>query len=67
MTAGPREADILVIGAGVGGLCTAARLASAGRRPLLVERADRVGGRASTVEVDGFKLNTGPSRSSSAA
>jgi phytoene desaturase len=54
-----RDSDVLVIGAGVGGLCAAARLAAAGRRPLLVERADRVGGRASTYEVDGFKLNTG--------
>jgi phytoene desaturase len=59
MGAEARDADILVIGAGVGGLCAAARLASAGRRPLLVEQADRVGGRASTYEVDGFKLNTG--------
>jgi phytoene desaturase len=59
MGTGARDADILVIGAGVGGLCAAARLASGGRRPLLVERADRVGGRASTYEVDGFKLNTG--------
>jgi phytoene dehydrogenase-like protein len=51
--------DVLVIGAGMGGVCAAARLAVAGQRPLLVERADRVGGRASTYEVDGFKLNTG--------
>src|SRR4051794_41927310 len=57
MTTGP--ADVLVIGAGVGGVCAAARLAAAGQRRLLVERADRVGGRASTYEVDGFKLNTG--------
>jgi phytoene dehydrogenase-like protein len=51
--------DVLVIGAGMGGVCAAARLAVAGQRALLVERADRVGGRASTYEVDGFKLNTG--------
>ncbi|MGH9054641.1 MAG: phytoene desaturase family protein [Acidimicrobiales bacterium] len=49
----------MVVGAGVGGLCTAARLAKAGARVLLVERSDRVGGRASTVEVDGFLVNTG--------
>ncbi len=53
------QVDTLVIGAGMGGVCAAARLAAAGRRPLLVERSDRVGGRASTYEVDGFKLNTG--------
>jgi phytoene dehydrogenase-like protein len=51
--------DALVIGAGVGGLCAAARLAHRGRRTLLVESRDRVGGRASTEELDGFKVNTG--------
>jgi len=51
--------DALVIGAGAGGLCAAARLAHAGRRTLLVESRDRVGGRASTVEEEGFLVNTG--------
>src|SRR5690348_4289541 len=51
--------DALVIGAGAGGLCAAARLAHRGRRTLLVESRDRVGGRASTEERDGFKINTG--------
>lgn len=54
-----RRADVLVIGAGVGGLCAAARLAHHGRRVIVVESRDRVGGRASTVDVDGFKINTG--------
>jgi len=51
--------DALVIGAGAGGLCAAARLAHRGRRTLLVESRDRVGGRASTEDQDGFKINTG--------
>jgi phytoene desaturase len=51
--------DALVIGAGAGGLCAAARLAHAGRRTLLVEGRDRVGGRASTEDQNGFKINTG--------
>lgn len=51
--------DALVIGAGAGGLCAGARLAHSGRRTLVVERRDRVGGRASTEELDGFKVNTG--------
>jgi phytoene dehydrogenase-like protein len=51
--------DVLVIGAGAGGLFAAARLAKAGRRVLVVERLDKVGGRASTTEVDGFKVNDG--------
>jgi phytoene desaturase len=51
--------EVVVIGAGVGGLCAAAKLAHAGRRVLVVDREPRVGGRASTEEVDGFRLPTG--------
>jgi len=51
--------DALVIGAGAGGMAAAGRLQAAGYRTLLVERCDRVGGRASTIEVDGFRVNTG--------
>jgi phytoene dehydrogenase-like protein len=50
---------VLVIGAGMGGLCAAARLAAAGQKPLLVERSDRVGGRASSFQKDGYTINTG--------
>lgn len=51
--------DAVVIGAGAGGLFTAARLAHHGYRTLVVERLDKVGGRASTDDIDGFKVNTG--------
>lgn len=51
--------DALVVGAGAGGLFAAARLAHAGYRTLVVERLDKVGGRASTTEIDGFKVNDG--------
>lgn len=51
--------DALVIGAGAGGLCAAARLSHLGYRTLVVERLDRVGGRASTDDIDGFKVNNG--------
>jgi phytoene desaturase len=51
--------DVLVIGAGAGGLFTAARLAHRGYRTLVVERLDKVGGRASTDDIDGFKVNNG--------
>lgn len=53
------EFDVIVIGAGVGGLCTAALLSHHGYRTLVVEAADRLGGRCSTEEFDGFKLSTG--------
>ncbi|WP_067904420.1 phytoene desaturase family protein [Nocardia vaccinii] len=51
--------DALVIGAGAGGLFTAARLSHLGYKTLVVERLDKVGGRASTDDVEGFKVNNG--------
>lgn len=59
MTSDGDHFDALVIGAGVGGIATAARLTLAGYRTLLVEALERVGGRASTRDVQGFLLNTG--------
>ncbi|GLZ49692.1 oxidoreductase [Actinomycetospora sp. NBRC 106375] len=53
------DVDVLVIGAGAGGLFTAARLAHRGYRTLVVERRDRVGGRASSEVIDGFTVNNG--------
>jgi len=53
------EVDVLVVGAGMGGVCAAARLAHGGQKVLLVDRGERVGGRASSFEVDGFTVNTG--------
>jgi len=54
-----RAFDAVVVGAGAGGLCAAARLAHGGLRTLLVDDHDRLGGRASTEEIDGFKVNIG--------
>lgn len=51
--------DALVVGAGAGGLFTAARLTHLGYRTLVVERLEHVGGRASTRDIDGFKVNDG--------
>ncbi|KXF53082.1 amine oxidase [Rhodococcus sp. SC4] len=51
--------DAVVIGAGAGGMAAAARLNHYGYRTLLVECRDEVGGRASTVDLEGFKINTG--------
>src|ERR1700759_3222270 len=53
------DTDVLVVGAGAGGLLTAARLAHLGYRTLVAERLDHLGGRASTRDVDGFKVNNG--------
>lgn len=57
--AADHEFDAIVVGAGAGGLFTAARLATKGYRTLVLERLDKVGGRASTDDIDGFKVNNG--------
>jgi monoamine oxidase len=44
----PREADIVVIGAGAAGVAAARRIAAAGRKVLVVEAANQVGGRCIT-------------------
>jgi phytoene desaturase len=51
--------DVVVIGAGVGGLVAAAQLALRGHRPLILEAEDRLGGRFSTIDVDGYRVPTG--------
>lgn len=50
----------IVIGAGIGGLATAARLARAGYDVTIVEKSSRPGGRTNIVEKDGFRFDTGP-------
>ena len=53
--------QIAVIGAGVGGLAVAARLASRGYEVDVYEKLPRCGGRAHLIEDAGFKFDTGPS------
>src|SRR5712692_801984 len=51
--------DVIVIGGGVNGLVTATLLAKAGRKTLVLERGDRVGGCARTGEIaPGFRCPT---------
>ncbi|WP_037609310.1 phytoene desaturase family protein [Streptacidiphilus rugosus] len=53
-------ARIVVIGAGMGGLATAARLATVGHRVTLCEAADTHGGMVGDHRRDGFRFDTGP-------
>ncbi|CAJ1494909.1 flavin monoamine oxidase family protein [[Mycobacterium] burgundiense] len=46
----PREADVVVVGAGLSGLIAARTVLAAGLRPLVLEADDRVGGRILTEE-----------------
>jgi phytoene desaturase len=54
-------ASVAVIGAGVGGLAVAARLAAQGHAVTVLEQADAVGGKVGTFSRDGFTFDTGPS------
>lgn len=52
---------IAIVGAGVGGLATAARLAHRGHEVEVFEKLAECGGRAHIIEDHGFKIDTGPS------
>lgn len=52
--------DVVVIGAGVGGLVSAALLAARGRSVTLVEAATGPGGKLRAVDVDGVPIDGGP-------
>ncbi|MEU8791740.1 NAD(P)/FAD-dependent oxidoreductase [Streptomyces sp. NPDC048643] len=51
---------IAVIGAGMGAMAAAARLAVAGHRVVVYERAETYGGSVGRFERDGFAFDTGP-------
>lgn len=51
---------IVIIGAGFGGLSAAVRLASKGHDVHLIDKRDKLGGRAYRYEVNGFKFDAGP-------
>ncbi|MEV7137689.1 phytoene desaturase family protein [Streptomyces tauricus] len=53
-------ARIVVIGAGMGAMAAAARLAVAGHRVTVYERATTYGGAVGRFERDGFAFDTGP-------
>ena len=56
---GPTD-RVVVVGAGLGGLSAALRLAGAGREVTVLEREPVPGGRAGRLELDGYAFDTGP-------
>lgn len=51
---------IIIVGAGVGGLALALRLAHRGERVLVLEKTDQVGGRNRVIQVGGCDFDGGP-------
>ena len=52
--------DVLIVGAGPGGLVSALLLAHSGVKVTMLEKSSSVGGRTKIVEMDGFKFDRGP-------
>jgi len=55
------DTSVTVVGGGFGGLSAACYLADAGADVTLLEKNEQMGGRASTLEADGFRFDMGPS------
>jgi phytoene desaturase len=55
-----RSDRVVVVGAGFAGLAAALHLAGRGREVTVVERENWPGGRAGRLDVDGYRLDTGP-------
>ncbi len=55
------DKDVVIIGAGMGAMATAARLAKKGYRVRVFEASDRHGGKCRTEWIDGYAFDTGPS------
>lgn len=53
--------EIVIVGAGLGGLAAAIRLQAAGHRVRVIEKNERVGGKLNFVQADGYTFDTGPS------
>lgn len=52
---------VLVVGAGLGGITTALRLAKKGYKVEILEKNEQAGGRLNQIKKDGFTFDSGPS------
>ena len=59
-TVGGNAERIVVVGAGLSGLSAALHLAGRGRAVTVVERDPHPGGRVGRLDIDGYRLDTGP-------
>lgn len=53
--------NVLIVGAGIGGLATALRLVKKGYKVKILEKNEQAGGRVNCIRKDGFTFDTGPS------
>ena len=54
--------DFCIVGAGASGLTTAYKLLKAGKKVLVIDRDNRIGGLGKSYEYDGHIFYTGPKR-----
>ena len=59
MSSADHDADLVVVGAGLSGLCAARRAADAGARVRVLEARDRVGGRTWSRDIGGATFDVG--------
>ncbi|MEE9594455.1 MAG: NAD(P)/FAD-dependent oxidoreductase [Candidatus Hydrothermarchaeales archaeon] len=52
--------DVIVVGGGISGLLTTLALSKEGKRVLLLERSNHLGGVCRSYKVDGYTVDTGP-------
>lgn len=55
-----KETNAIVIGAGISGLLIALALSKEGKRVLVIEKDDFIGGNCRTYKIDGYSIDTGP-------
>jgi phytoene desaturase (3,4-didehydrolycopene-forming) len=59
-----RRPSVIIVGAGAGGVATAARLAAAGCKVTVIEKNDFSGGRCSLIHRQNYVGTVSPSRGS---
>ena len=52
--------NVIIVGAGPGGLAAAMQMAKAGAKVTVLEKQSWVGGRTATFQQDGYKFDIGP-------
>ena len=57
---GNDKSDVIIVGAGPGGLACSLLLAKAGLKVKIIEKTGTVGGRTKVIEKDGFRYDNGP-------